>query len=388
MEYKVDEKEYSEIIKEYLFNFYCVPILIAVACICFFCGAIIVRAAQGVFRAEYLIVPLFFLIILISYVVALFKARRVYKESFKNVANNGVMEMRIDQTEDGIVVSDLNGQNIREIKTKDIKKIKYLNHSVVIKGKNSVLQIFPGREEIINLFGSDKGEAKNKKSSPLGILFFWLTLISPMLSFYVTNLVGETEIFGVYGILRYSWVMWLFIPIGVFSIIIGIILKRNNQKYKKNLIIAYICLPLIVIFGSYRFLFNDVVSYDDTSYVAIVETKTNTVLPKDIKAATAEQNNYRISYVKVFDSEDNNAFKNDIEINSLWKRELSTKIKNLLPFGIKEESKLYDCYLFYNETKNEYNNYPSDGKHECIFLAYNYKLQKLMILDDFVVDLN
>ena len=36
MEYKVDEKEYSEIIKEYLFNFYCVPILIAVACICFF----------------------------------------------------------------------------------------------------------------------------------------------------------------------------------------------------------------------------------------------------------------------------------------------------------------------------------------------------------------
>ena len=108
--------------------------------------------------------------------------------------------MRIDQTEDGIVVSDLNGQNIREIKTKDIKKIKYLNHSVVIKGKNSVLQIFPGREEIINLFGSDKGEAKNKKSSPLGILFFWLTLISPMLSFYVTNVVGETEIFGVYGI--------------------------------------------------------------------------------------------------------------------------------------------------------------------------------------------
>ncbi len=213
-----------------------------------------------------------------------------------------------------------------------------------------------------------------------------------MLSFYVTNVVGETEIFGVYGILRYSWVMWLFIPIGVFSIIIGIILKRNNQKYKKNLIIAYICLPLIVIFGSYRFLFNDVVSYDNTSYLASVETKINIVLPKDIKAATEEQNNYRISYVisyvKVFDSEDNIAFKNDIEVNSLWRKELSTKIKNLLPFGIKEETKLYDCYVFYNVTKNEYNNYPSDGKHECVFLAYNYKLQKLMILDNFVVDLN
>ena len=71
----------------------------------------------------------------------------------------------------------------------------------------------------------------------LGDMLFWLTLISPMLSFSLSGEIGEVEIFGIGGLIRYSWVMLLFIPIAVLSFLIGLKLKSNNQKYKKNLII-------------------------------------------------------------------------------------------------------------------------------------------------------
>ena len=98
----------------------------------------------------------------------------------------------------------------------------------------------------------------NKKRI-LGNILFWTTLISPMLSFSLASMIGEANIFGVAGIIRYSWVMLLFIPIGILSILIGFKLKNSTQKYKKNFIVSFICLPLLIIFGSYRVIFNSAV---------------------------------------------------------------------------------------------------------------------------------
>ena len=52
----------------------------------------------------------------------------------------------------------------------------------------------------------------------LGNILFWTTLISPIVSFSIASMIGEANIFGVAGIIRYSWVMLLFIPIGILSI--------------------------------------------------------------------------------------------------------------------------------------------------------------------------
>ena len=70
------------------------------------------------------------------------------------------------------------------------------------------------------------------KKRTLGNILFWTTLISPMLSFSLVSMIGESNIFGVAGIIRYSWVMLLFIPIGILSILIGFKLKNSKQKYK------------------------------------------------------------------------------------------------------------------------------------------------------------
>lgn len=146
----------------------------------------------------------------------------------------------------------------------------------------------------------------NKKRI-LGNILFWTTLISPIVSFSIASMIGEANIFGVAGIIRYSWVMLLFIPIGILSILIGFKLKNSTQKYKKNFIVSFICLPLLIIFGSYRFIFNSVVSYD-VNEVSIIEEKINFEIPRDIKVATNKLDLYDISYLKILNSESKDMF--------------------------------------------------------------------------------
>ncbi|MGM9899282.1 MAG: hypothetical protein ACI32E_01725 [Bacilli bacterium] len=224
----------------------------------------------------------------------------------------------------------------------------------------------------------------NKKI--LGNIFFWTTLISPIVSFSLACIIGETDIFGVAGIIRYSWVMLLFIPIGIISIIIGLELKNSKQKYKKNFVISLICLPLLVIFGSYRFIFNNFVSYD-VNEILIIEEKINFDIPDVIKVATNKLDLYNISYVKIIDSESKDCFEQEIRNKKLWQKELKPEIRGLLPLDIQYESKTFDFFLFFNITSEEYNKLPSSGQYECIFIAYDNDLQRLLILSDYEINI-
>ena len=225
----------------------------------------------------------------------------------------------------------------------------------------------------------------NRKKILCNILF-WATLISPIVSFSLASTIGEANIFGVAGIIRYSWVMLLFIPIGILSILIGFKLKTNKQKYKKNFIVSFICLPLLVIFGSYRFIFNSVVSYD-VNEVAIIEDKIKFEIPNDIKVATIKLDLYNISYVKIINSESKEVFEQRIRNNQLWQEELDPEIKSLLPLHIQYESEFFEYFLFFNITSDEYNMFPPSGQYRCIYIAYDCDLQRIIILNDYKINI-
>ena len=218
-----------------------------------------------------------------------------------------------------------------------------------------------------------------RKNENWGIILFWATLISPMISFSLAALIGEADIFGVAGIIRYSWIMWLFIPVGVLSILIGMELKKNSQNYKKNLIIALVCLPLIIIFGSYRFIFNSV-SYD-VEKVDAIEEKTKLELPDQIKIATNEFDSYDISYVKIIDEKSKQDFEMELRSNTLWQNRLDRQFLGLLPVNIQIEVGSFDYFVFYNLTNDEYNTYPSNNECNYVFIAYDNETQRLIILD-------
>ena len=226
-----------------------------------------------------------------------------------------------------------------------------------------------------------------KSTRTLGNILFWLTLFSPMVAFSVSITIGEAEIFELAGMIKYIWIMWLFIPIGVLSIVIGLKLKNNDQPYKKNLIIAFICIPVLLIFGSYRFIFNEFVSYDNDDIIA-VENITGIQLPDEIKSATNYHDDYKESYAKIIDDESKEIFEQELKESQLWKNELSTAINGLLPPYYQYDVVSYDYFVFYNITTDEYNVYPSEGEYECVFIAYDCETQRLFVLSDYTIEVH
>lgn len=218
-----------------------------------------------------------------------------------------------------------------------------------------------------------------KKSIIIVIFMYFLLLIS----FIVCCEIGEIDIFGMSGMIRYSWIMYFFIPVYI------ILLIRLISRYgKKKLIIInnFICIILLVIFGSYRFLFNGI-SYNDDK-IKIIEQEVGLNLPDKIKISTEVYPTYEISRIKITDNQCKIEFESEIEKNIFWKKELGTKISSLLPFDIEHDILFFDYFVFYNSTKCEYNVYPDDGKHECVFIAYDCDLQRLIILNDYKIDIN
>ena len=226
----------------------------------------------------------------------------------------------------------------------------------------------------------------NKKNI-IGNIIFWLTLISPIVAFSLMSIIGEADIFGVAGIVRYSWIMWCFIPIGVASIIIATKLKQSNLRYKKNYVIAFICLPIIMLFGSYRFIFINKVFTYDINNVSIVEQKSELELPHQVKIASYKFDTYNVSYLKITDREEKDRFEDKIKTNRLWTTHLGSQIEYLLPYDIQVELNQFDYFAFCNITTDEYNIYPSNGQYECIFIAYDCEWQRLIVLSEYKINL-
>jgi len=225
-----------------------------------------------------------------------------------------------------------------------------------------------------------------KKFTVLGHILFWLTVSSPLVSFALASIVGEANVFGVAGIVRYSWLMWCFVSIGIASILIGVCLKNRNLKYKKNLIVAFVCLPLLIIFGSYRFIFTNI-SYD-VNKVVFVENKTALEFPNSIKIATTEWDNYDVSYAKITKEESKEMFEKELANNSLWQKSISPEIKGLLPVDIQYETVAFDYFIFCNITTKEFNKAPNEGTCNTVFIAYDIDLQRLLIVDDYEITIS
>lgn len=225
----------------------------------------------------------------------------------------------------------------------------------------------------------------NKKT--LGTIFFWLTLLSPIISFSLSSFIGESYFYGVAGIIRYSWIMLTFIPIGVISFVIGLNLKYNNLKYKKNIVIACICIPLLLILGSYKFIFRDFTSYD-TNAITIIEEKTNLELTNDVKIATLKFDLYDISYARILNNESRDKFEQEIKNNELWQETISLEIEHILPLDVQLSIKDFDYFVFYNTLTGEYNKVPESEENDCVFIAYDDDMNRLIIVDNFKIQNN
>lgn len=227
-----------------------------------------------------------------------------------------------------------------------------------------------------------------KKINIFGHILFWGTMISPVIAFTFAAVIGEVDIFGIAGIVRNSWVMHFFIPIGIMSIVIGSCLMIMGYSYKKNFIIAFICIPLLFILGSFRFIFDNI--HYEPQKVIILEEKTALDLPEKVKIATMDFENYNISYVKITNREEKSAFEENITNNDKWSTEVKATLIRSMPIELWTEMPdgkgEFDYFVFYNVDTKQYNNFTESGKYDCVFIAYDEDLSRMIILDEYIID--
>ncbi len=226
-----------------------------------------------------------------------------------------------------------------------------------------------------------------KTTKILGHILFWLSIISVLPAFIVCCEVGEIDFFDILGAVRYSWVMWLFIPIGICSIVIALVLKSQNQGYKKNIISGCISIALLFLFGSYFLLFAGVVTYDEKPIIA-AEEKAQVSLPDNLRIASHanDDGKFSITYAKLLDESEKASFEAEITVNQKWSNTLDSDFQTTAPDIISYEAYTFDYFVFYNATLGEYNTFPKmAGSYECVLVAYDKEVGRILIIDEFTL---
>ena len=225
-----------------------------------------------------------------------------------------------------------------------------------------------------------------KNKSLVGQILMILTILCPF-SFCISMAVGDVAYFEKAGMLKYAWIMLIFLVIPIATIVITIILEIRGYRHFENYVISAIMVIILLACGSLSFVFKDYYSYDNDR-VAIVESKTKIDLPEKIDVASLYVENQNLSYwetyIRVNDESENSSFVNTIKNSEIWVESLDQSIKDLFETSLSEIG-YYDYYVFFNATTQEYNRLPQNGENDCVIIAYDTELKKIYIRSDLIL---
>lgn len=223
---------------------------------------------------------------------------------------------------------------------------------------------------------------KGSASGAISVILFVLSICSVWLSFFTALLVGEVDIFTIRGMIRYSWVVYFFVIIPLISLGFGVFQKKKGKKYRKNFVIAFVCIPILILLGSFKFAFEP----DDyrSENVTAVEYECGVDLPNNVKALTYYKNDYTMIYAKALDKGEKLSFEESIKINSVWTESLSGSLKATIPDFVVYDFIDCDYFVYFNATKGIYNSYYGEGEYSFSVIGYDIELGRIVILNNCV----
>lgn len=182
------------------------------------------------------------------------------------------------------------------------------------------------------------------------------------------------------------WHFYLFLPIPLASLILGIIFKRKGFKAKKNIVVGIIFSELLLIFGSFTLVFSGMYSHDFL-YVDQIASEIDFSLPntgdittQDWTIGTQTEPNqgiiqyYYMSDITFTDKIEVSEFNAAIIESRLWLRAINTSLIGLVPsmYSYLVSSTQYDYFMIYNADLKTFNTMPnSSGTYRFVFIAYS-----------------
>lgn len=184
------------------------------------------------------------------------------------------------------------------------------------------------------------------------------------------------------------WVFFLFLPIPVGSVVLGFVLKAKGYKWKKNVIAGAIIGVLLVLYGSFTFIFSHIYDHSD-AYIDTIEGYTQMDIPQHSYISTQDwsdvtQSGFRgqIYYVSdiYFDEAVAAQFEAQLQQDPRRTREVKNEIVGLLSgwdtFGDG------DYVSVYNIDERLYNTVPSEsGTYRFLSLFYDPETAVLQVVE-------
>lgn len=183
------------------------------------------------------------------------------------------------------------------------------------------------------------------------------------------------------------WILFLFSPIPLSSVVLGFVLKSKGYKYLKNLIIGIIMLTLLCVYGSFTYIFANTYDHSDKQIVK-VEQILRIDIPEHKQVITQDHTSEKpLNSGEILYYSSDVYFEEDVA--SVFEKQLSTDEKWLYSvpnelIGITSSlgSDSYDYELIYNADTYEFNALPdqSDTYH-FLNILYNEEYNHMLIIE-------
>ena len=149
-----------------------------------------------------------------------------------------------------------------------------------------------------------------------------LSVVSFPIAFSLMDRLSEPEIFDLVGTVRYSYILYFFIPVPMVSIILALYLRVKKEPYLLNLILGLVVLPPMLLFGSFQFFMGE--DYSDAAVISVAET-VDFSLPQDLKTATSYLYGCGVTQAKIESEEEKASFLASVQESELWAETLKSK---------------------------------------------------------------
>lgn len=233
-----------------------------------------------------------------------------------------------------------------------------------------------------------RANAVPQKARGLWSVLSWIFCIGSYFSIYGALIVESKLSQWNHLFTENMWVFFLFVPIPIASMVIGILLKKKGLKYKKNMIAGISMTIFLCIYGSMAFISGDFYDHSE-DYVLRVEDYVNIDIPeanqintKDWTDSTSSSSREESLYESDIYFDDNQVFEFEkrMKEDEKWISVVPSELMGILSLWCTHQG--YDYTLIYNVDTREYNTLPAEsGTYHFICIGYWEEENKMNIVE-------
>ncbi len=286
-----------------------------------------------------------------------------------------------------------NNEKVRDSKCylSDIERIQNIGNYFLLQFGGQVF-IIRKNDLMENSFFRPYTAPKAKKPTYEKAPTVWRTLSIILFVASILSLWGALVTVGFVSEINHlfvenMWILFLFSPIPLSSVVLGFVLRSKGYKYLKNLIIGIIMLTLLCVYGSFTYIFADTYDHSDKQIVK-VEQMLRIDIPDHKQIITQDHTSEKpLNSGEILYYSSDVYFEEDVA--SIFEKQLSTDEKWLYSvpnelIGITSSlgSDSYDYELIYNADTYEFNALPdqSDTYH-FLNILYNEEYNHMKIIE-------